>query len=188
MPKIVNIAYLTSKMSALRVLLEKLFDLIDTDGNLEINWNEFLTFQAKAKSILNADWPFDIRLIRQEFTEMDSDGSGTISKTEFLNVFSNNFNSTKLSEFEKMLEKLNNVEKTEFVKQKMAEFDKFDLDGNGSIDFGEFVRKNWGESGNEKSKQTLRQLRRKFKQHDTNNDGKISREEYQTMLEKYYQM
>ena len=175
-------------MSALKILLEQLFDLIDTDGNLEINWNEFLTFQARAKSILKADWPFDVTLIRQEFSEMDSDGSGTISKSEFLNVFSNNFNAKKLSEFEKMLEKLKNVEKTEFVNKQMAEFDKFDLDGNGSIDFSEFVRKNWGSSETEKSKQTLRQLRRKFKQHDTNNDGKISRDEYQAMLEKYYKM
>ena len=175
-------------MSELHILLEQLFDLIDTDGNLEINWNEFLTFQAKAKSILNAEWPFDISLIRQEFTEMDSDNSGTISKSEFLNVFANNFNSKKLSEFENMLEKLTNVEKTEFIRQQMAEFDQFDLDGNGSIDFSEFVRKNWGSSETDKSKQTLKQLRRKFKQHDTDHDGKISREEYKVMLEKYYKM
>ena len=78
-------------MSKSTYLVEKLFDLVDTNGDLEISWNEFLTFQARAKATLKAEWPFDISLIRQEFTDLDSDSSGSISKQEFLKVFEANF-------------------------------------------------------------------------------------------------
>lgn len=66
--------------------MEKLFDIIDIDSNGQIEWNEFLSFQAKARQI-QSSWPFDVKLIRAEFKSLDSDGSGAISKDEFISVF-----------------------------------------------------------------------------------------------------
>ena len=183
-----------SIMPKQRKIVETLFDLIDVDNDLEITWNEFLSFQAKAKATLKADWPFDIALIRQEFSDMDSDGSGTISKEEFLTVFLANFGHVSdLSTLESMLKKLgksttpNDSEiKKQMIAQKMVEFDQFDLDGNGSIDFSEFVKKNWSDSST--GGRSLKHLRREFKKHDSNSDGKISRDEYKAMLDKYYEI
>ena len=128
-------------MSKQRKIVENLFELIDIDGNLEITWNEFLAFQAKAKSTLKAEWPFDIALIRQEFSDLDSDGSGTISKEEFLTVFLATFGqlSDNLSTLESMVTKLQTSpkDKEKLIAEQMNEFDRFDLDGNGSIDFSE---------------------------------------------------
>ena len=70
-------------------ILARLFDTIDANHDLEISWQEFLSFQAKAKMALNANWPFDLSSIRKEFSDMDSDGSGSISKKEFVQVFNN---------------------------------------------------------------------------------------------------
>ena len=33
---------------------------------------------------LEASWPFDVSEIRQEFSDIDTDGSGTISKVPFI--------------------------------------------------------------------------------------------------------
>ena len=60
------------------------FFVLDVDKNLEISWEEFLAFQAKAKMSLEASWPFDVSEIRQEFSDIDTDGSGTISKVPFI--------------------------------------------------------------------------------------------------------
>ena len=176
-------------MSKQRKIVENLFELIDIDGNLEITWNEFLAFQAKAKSTLKAEWPFDIALIRQEFSDLDSDGSGTISKEEFLTVFLATFGqlSDNLSTLESMVTQLQKSpkDKEKLIAEQMDEFDRFDLDGNGSIDFSEFVKKNWSSSHSSKS---LKILRREFKKTDSNHDGKISRDEYKAMLDKYYEI
>ena len=170
-----------------RKIVESLFELIDVDGSLEITWNEFLAFQAKAKATLKAEWPFDIALIRQEFSDMDSDGSGTISKEEFLTVFLASFGQVSdLSTLESMVKQLQKSpnEKKKLIAEQMVEFDRFDLDGNGSIDFSEFVKKSW----NSQSSKSLKHLRREFKKHDANHDGKISRDEYKAMLDKYYEI
>ena len=53
---------------------------------------------------LGAPWPFDVSEIRQEFSEIDTDGSGTISKKEFVDVFSNVYDVTALSQLEEMLD------------------------------------------------------------------------------------
>ena len=75
----------------------------------------------------------------------------------------------------------------EFVKQMMADFDRADLDGDGTINFSEYVRKVWGEMEmSDHEPPTLRQLRRQFKQQDLNGDGKISRQEFQILAEKCY--
>ena len=128
-------------------------------------------------------------MIRQEFSDLDSDGSGTISKEEFLTVFLATFGqlSDNLSTLESMVTQLQKSpkDKEKLIAEQMDEFDRFDLDGNGSIDFSEFVKKNWSSSRSSKS---LKHLRREFKKTDSNHDGKISRDEYKAMLDKYYEI
>ena len=82
-------------------------------------------------------------------------------------------------------------EQEKFVREMMEDFDRADMDGNGSMDFSEYIRKVWSEeqtTTQEKSKSssTLQQLRRQFKAFDLNQDGKISRQEFQIMAENCY--
>ena len=63
----------------------------DINHDSEISWNEFLAFQGQAKSSLKAKWPFDVTQIRNEFSNMDMDGSGAISRDEFVQVMINSF-------------------------------------------------------------------------------------------------
>ena len=65
------------------------FFIPDKDGNGEISWAEFVSFQLKSKKVLKSDWSLDIQTIRNEFTEMDTDSNGMISKAEFLKAFEN---------------------------------------------------------------------------------------------------
>ena len=53
-------------------------------------------------------------------------------------------------------------EQEKFVREMMEDFDRFDLDGNGSMDFSEYIRQVWSDETQEKSA-TLQQLRRQFK-------------------------
>ena len=63
----------------------------DINHDSEISWNEFLAFQGQAKSSLKATWPFDVTQIRNEFSNLDIDGSGAISREEFIQVMTNSF-------------------------------------------------------------------------------------------------
>ena len=63
----------------------------DINHDSEISWNEFLAFQGQAKTSLKAKWPFDVTQIRNEFSNMDMDGSGAISRDEFIQVMINSF-------------------------------------------------------------------------------------------------
>jgi len=38
---------------------------------------------------LKADWPIDMKSMRREFSELDKDANGRISKKEFLSAFAN---------------------------------------------------------------------------------------------------
>ena len=53
-------------------------------------------------------------------------------------------------------------EQEKFVREMMEDFDRSDLDGNGSMDFSEYIRQVWSDETQEKSA-TLQQLRRQFK-------------------------
>ncbi len=95
------------------------------------------------------------------------------------------------SHYEKKLRKQRTIEKTEqelFIDKMMEDFDKADLDGDGSMDFSEYVRKVWGEmeGDGEEVPISLRQLRREFRKVDLNNDGRISRREFRHMAEKCF--
>ena len=79
----------------------------------------------------------------------------------------------------------NESDQEKFVREMMEDFDRADLDGNGSMDFSEYIRQVWSDETQEKSA-TLQQLRRQFKAFDLNQDGKISRQEFQIMAENCY--
>ena len=68
----------------------------------------------------------------------------------------------------------------------MQQFDQLDIDGDGNIDFSEYVRNAWDADESLSSSITLRQLRRQFKSCDLNRDGKISREEFKVLAENTY--
>jgi hypothetical protein len=65
------------------------FDVTDKDGDGQINWSEFVEFQISSQKVLKANWPVDIASIRKEFSEMDEDANGKISKNEFIQAFEN---------------------------------------------------------------------------------------------------
>ena len=56
----------------------------------------------------------------------------------------------------------NESEQEKFVREMIEDFDRSDLDGNGSMDFSEYIRQVWSDETQEKSA-TLQQLRRQFK-------------------------
>ena len=56
----------------------------------------------------------------------------------------------------------NESEQEKFVREMMEDFDRADLDGNGSMDFSEYIRQVWSDETQEKSA-SLQQLRRQFK-------------------------
>ena len=77
---------------------------------------------------LKAKWPFDISSIRQEFRDIDEDGSGTISKAEFLKVLQQNCNLKSIEPLREILQQFKtssyfvnrqNDSKTEFVTKMM---------------------------------------------------------------------
>ena len=57
---------------------------------------------------------------------------------------------------------VNESEQEKFVREMMEDFDCADLDGNGSMDFSEYIRQVWSDETQEKSA-NLQQLRRQFK-------------------------
>ena len=84
------------------------------------------------------------------------------------------------------LDKQNKNEQQIFVDKMMADFDRADLDGDGSMDFSEYVRKAWGELEQDEMPLTLRQLRGEFRKCDLNGDGRISRQEFKYLAEKCF--
>ena len=86
--KIITDIFKTNKQ---KTYLPIIYIFLDINHDSEISWNEFLAFQGQAKSSLKAKWPFDVTQIRNEFSNMDMDGSGAISRDEFIQVMINSF-------------------------------------------------------------------------------------------------
>ena len=86
--KIITDIFKTNKQ---KTYLPIIFIFLDINHDSEISWNEFLAFQGQAKTSLKAKWPFDVTQIRNEFSNMDMDGSGAISRDEFIQVMINSF-------------------------------------------------------------------------------------------------
>lgn len=194
----------------------RLFDFLDEDGSKEISWSEFLAFQVKARKALEATWPMDLKSLRREFSALDSDGNGSITKEEFLQVFGAMHGTSTgngLAAMDALMDEIEskshsrkgtkkrhgsmvNRQKEEFIRRMMEDFDKADLNGDGKIDFSEYVRKVWDDTtlkdddddefASTTTPITLRQLRREFRKQDLNGDGKISRREFQHLAEKMF--
>ena len=64
--------------------------------------------------------------------------------------------------------------KTKFVEGMMRDFDAADLDGDGNIDFGEFIRSKMTQEDTD-GNFDMKKLRREFRRNDTDRDGMISR-------------
>ena len=78
-------------------------------------------------------------------------------------------------------------EKQVFVDEMLQSFDKADQDGDGKLDFLEFLRQQWeGKNDLSYRDSNLRQMRREFRKVDLNKDGIISREEFIAMAQKCY--
>ena len=86
--KIITDIFKTNKQ---KTYLPIIHIFLDINHDSEISWNEFLAFQGQAKTSLKAKWPFDVTQIRNEFSNMDMDGSGAISRDEFIQVMINSF-------------------------------------------------------------------------------------------------
>ena len=75
------------------------------------------------------------------------------------------------------------------MKKLMLEFDKADLDKDGSINFSEFTLKLLGaefaNTDQSSNGMMIQDLKDHFGAQDLNGDGKISRQEFQTMINKY---
>jgi len=97
------------------------------------------------------------------FRVFDKDNSGSITKDELISFFKN----LNITIDEKALDKT------------IAEVDD---NGNGEIDFNEFVVLM---HSTPKSDKKIDELREAFKVFDLNNDGKISADELQLVLSKY---
>ena len=86
-----NLTHITSIYAISNQIHHRTQLFSDINHDSEISWNEFLAFQGQAKSSLKATWPFDVTQIRNEFSNLDIDGSGAISREEFIQVMTNSF-------------------------------------------------------------------------------------------------
>lgn len=100
-----------SKISQLEIDIEELFKLIDTDKSGVINYTEFLAATIEQQIYLKED------KLLQAFRVFDQDKSGKISAKEVAKIIK-----TEDDELEKLEE----------------EIKKFDLNGDGEIDYYEF--------------------------------------------------
>ena len=59
------------------------FTHLDKDNDSEISWNEFLAFHVQAFSMFSTAI-IDASMIKREFSNLDHDGSGKISRKQFI--------------------------------------------------------------------------------------------------------
>jgi len=199
-----------------------LFNFLDKDANGEISWSEFVSFQLKSREVLKDTWPLDINTLRGEFTDLDLNGDGKIVKNEFVDVLLRYFqqgtpatiaqvgnmidlvvnsNNYEFNQIDTAKNDLQSQGEDEFIQKMLSVFDEADLDGDGSIDFSEFIKNEWQNEDQSQHLSTvtstsratttiayksLQQLRREFSNRDLNKDGKISREEFKIISQRCY--
>jgi len=96
--------------------LEHMINSVDDNGDNEIDFEEFLVLMASKKSDEKED---PDRELKDAFEVFDTDGNGTISKSELKQLMSNLGQNLTDEELNAMM-------------------DEADTDGNGEIDFNEF--------------------------------------------------
>lgn len=94
--------------------LKELIKLVDLDGNGTVNFQEFLTVIVKALQNLEAE-------VRAAFKAMDKDNSGSLSHAEVKQVFAD------------FGEKVSDKDVDALIKEA-------DTDGDGSVNYEEFVK------------------------------------------------
>ena len=107
--------------------LQDMINEVDADGNGTIDFPEFLTLMARKMKVLNSSFIFIIQdsdteeELIEAFKVFDRDGNGLISAAELRHVMTN------------LGEKLTDDEVDEMIREA-------DLDGDGHINYEEFVR------------------------------------------------
>ena len=170
----------------------------DKDGDGMVSWSEFVDFQNKSKTLLKEDWPLDLNSMRSEFTELDCNGDGEISYSEFSSVMLEQFNNSEDKSVElasEVLEKVikgyqrssqveNDRDKKLYLAKMMKKFDEADLDVDGKIDILEFIQKQQQEGDHEILMQGHRS---EFKGQAAEGDGRLSREEFRLWAARLYE-
>ncbi|KAL7480139.1 hypothetical protein ACHAW6_005848, partial [Cyclotella cf. meneghiniana] len=96
--------------------LKRMIKSVDDNGDNKIDFQEFLVLMSSKKGNMNDDHD---RELREAFKVFDSDGNGSISKSELQRIMSNLGQRLSDAELDDMMEEV-------------------DTDGNGEIDFNEF--------------------------------------------------
>lgn len=98
--------------------IAKIFAQLDTDGNGSIGYSEFLAAMMDQNKLVRREQCWEA------FRVFDKDGNGRITKTEF-NEIMKDFNTSGVIDVDK--------------KELLSMFQEADRDGDGEIDFEEFV-------------------------------------------------
>lgn len=181
------------------VIKIQIFFVLDSDNNGSICWSEFVAFQSQTRLLLNEDWELDLTSLRNEFTDLDVNGDGQISEGEFLEVMCQYLMGGDPGGVKKVIAVMEKVvrdydksrkdvmsDRDLYIAKMMDSFDAADLDQDGQLDFGEFVRREWMENPSNRHKNSMKKMRSEFNRRDVDKNGKISREEFKVLVAQSY--